>query len=61
MNGYAKIPGVGYFYGGISQRKSQLTVLIASASSLAIVSFQVSVCREKNSALIKEEFKFFYS
>jgi ammonia channel protein AmtB len=36
-----KIPGVGYFYGGITSKKNHLTMLIAPGLAIAIVSFQV--------------------
>jgi len=37
---FIMIPGVGYFYGGMCRRKSQLTLLMSSALSIAVVSFQ---------------------
>jgi len=57
---YKGIPGVGYYYGGISQRKSQLTVLIASALSISIVSFQVS-CLEYEGFAYSKNFYFIFS
>ncbi len=35
------IPGLGYFYGGITHRKNLLTTLLSTMLSLGIVSIQV--------------------
>jgi hypothetical protein len=38
-----KIPGVGYFYGGITSKKNMLTMLMAPSLSIAINSIQVII------------------
>ena len=38
-----KIPGLGYFYGGITRKKNLLTMLMSSGLAIAIVSFQVNM------------------
>jgi Amt family ammonium transporter len=37
---FIMIPGVGYFYSGITRKKSQLTILLTSGLALGIVSFE---------------------
>jgi ammonia channel protein AmtB len=39
---FVMIPGLGFFYGGLAQRKNQLSLLITCAFSIAIVSIQVN-------------------
>jgi ammonium transporter, Amt family len=37
------IPGVGYYYGGITQKKNQLTLLISAGLAVSMVSIQVII------------------
>lgn len=38
---FLKVPGVGYYYAGVVDKKSQLTTLFSSFLAIAVVSFQV--------------------
>jgi ammonia channel protein AmtB len=38
------IPGVGFFYSGLLRRKNALSMIWLSMMTLAVVSFQVSLC-----------------
>lgn len=40
-NYYLKIPGVGYYYGGIIHKKNMLSVLITTSLAIAVVSIEV--------------------
>lgn len=39
------IPGVGFFYSGLLRRKNALSMIYLSVATIAVVSFQVRLCR----------------
>ena len=53
------IPGVGFFYSGLSRQKSALSVILLSFISLSVVSFQVHPPRQALSLSPRESGVFY--